>query len=69
MTVDQLIHIIAGTFVVVSVAFGYWVSPYFYLFTVFVGLNLVQSGFSGWCPMMTFLRRIGFKDAKACRSA
>lgn len=65
MVVDQLLHIIAGTFVVVSVALGYWVSPYFYLFTVFVGLNLLQSGFSGWCPMMTFLRWVGFKDIKA----
>lgn len=65
MVVDQLLHIIAGTFVVVSVALGYWVSPYFYLFTVFVGLNLLQSGFSGWCPMMTFLRWAGFKDIKA----
>lgn len=65
MVVDQLLHIIAGMFVVVSVALGYWVSPYFYLFTVFVGLNLLQSGFSGWCPMMTFLRWVGFKDIKA----
>jgi len=37
------------------------VSPYFFLFTAFVGLNLVQSAFSGWCPMMAFLRRAGFR--------
>ena len=43
------------------VVLGVFVSPYFFLFTVFVGLNLVQSAFSGWCPMMTFLRRAGFR--------
>jgi hypothetical protein len=63
MTIDNLLHLIAGTFIVVSVALGYFVSPYIYLFTVFVGLNLFQSGISHWCPMMTFLRLMGFRDA------
>lgn len=65
MIVDQLLHIIAGAFVVLSVALGFYVSPYFYLFTIFVGLNLMQSAFSNWCPMMTFLRWLGFKDMKS----
>lgn len=69
MTIEQLLRIIAGAFVVISVALGYWVSEYFYLFTAFVGLNLFQSGFSGWCPMMTFLRWMGFSDVKTCRTA
>jgi hypothetical protein len=47
---------------VISVLLGYYVSAYFYLFTVFVGLNLIQSAFSKWCPMMTILRRLGFKE-------
>jgi len=40
-----------------------YVHPYFLWFTLFVGLNLVQSAFTGWCPMMSFLRRLGVKDA------
>ena len=52
---------IAGFFVMLSVALGYWVSPYFFLFTAFVGLNLFQSSFSNWCPMMTLLKKAGVK--------
>ncbi len=61
MTVDRFLRMIAGFFVVLSVALGYYVSPYWYLFTVFVGLNLFQSAFTNWCPMMTFLRKAGVK--------
>ena len=63
MTIDNMLHLIAGFFVVLSVTLGYFISPYFYLFTGFVGLNLMQSAFSGWCPMMTFLRWMGFRNA------
>lgn len=59
MTIDRYLRLIAGTFVLLSVALGYWVSPYFFLFTAFVGLNLFQSGLTNWCPMMTFLRLLG----------
>ncbi len=62
MTVDRYLHVIAGAFVVVSLALGYWVSPYFYLFTAFVGLNLFQSGLTNWCLMSTILRKLGVKD-------
>lgn len=65
MTVDRLLHIIGGGFVFTSVALGYYVSPYFLLFTAFVGLNLFQSGFTGWCPMMAILRRLGVRDDAA----
>jgi hypothetical protein len=61
MTIDNMLHLIAGFFVVVSVFLGYYVSPYFFLFTGFVGLNLMQSAMSGWCPMMSFLRWAGFR--------
>ena len=63
MKVDNMLHLIAGTFIVLSTFLGYYVSPYFYLFTAFVGLNLMQSAFSGWCPMMTFLRWMGFQES------
>ena len=52
---------IAGAFVLASVALGHWVSPKWYLFTAFVGLNLFQSAFTNWCPMMSILRKLGVK--------
>lgn len=62
MTVDRYIRMIGGGFVVVSLALGYWVSPYWFLFTAFVGLNLFQSAFTDWCPMMSILRKSGVKS-------
>ena len=62
MTVDRYLRMIAGFFVLLSLALGYFVSPYWFLFTAFVGLNLFQSAFSNWCPMMTILRKLGAKD-------
>jgi hypothetical protein len=62
MTLDRYLHLIAGTFVVASLALGHWVNGYWYLFTAFVGLNLFQSAFTNWCPMMTFLRKLGVKS-------
>ena len=62
MTVDRLLRLIAGFFVMLSVLLAWLVSPYFLLFTAFVGLNLFQSAFTNWCPMMTFLRKLGAKD-------
>jgi hypothetical protein len=61
MTVERYIRIIAGTFVVVSLGLGYWVSPYWHLFTAFVGLNLFQSGITRWCLMEDILKKIGVK--------
>jgi len=59
MTVERTLRLIAGAFILVSLALGHWVNPYWYLFTAFVGLNLLQSGFSNWCPMMSILRKLG----------
>lgn len=59
MTMDRYLRLIAGAFVLASLALGYWVSPLWYLFTAFVGLNLFQSAFSNWCPMMTLLSKLG----------
>ncbi len=58
MTVERYLRVIAGLFVLVSLALGYWVNSYWFLFTAFVGLNLFQSGFTDWCPMMTILRKL-----------
>ena len=62
MTVDEGLRLVAGTFVVASVILGYLVSPYWFLFTVFVGLNLFQSAFSHRCPMMWMLKKVGLKN-------
>lgn len=59
MSLDRWLRLIAGTFVMLSVALGYWVNPNWYWFTAFVGLNLFQSAFTNWCPMMTLLRKLG----------
>ena len=59
MTTERWIRAIAGTFVLASLALGYLVSPYWHLFTAFVGANLLQSAFTRWCPMETFLARLG----------
>ena len=59
MTLEATLRLIAGAFVTASVVLGVYVSPYFFLFSIFVGLNLVQSAFTGWCPMMTILRKAG----------
>ena len=59
MTVDRALRLIAGAFVTLSVLLGIYVHPYFLWFTLFVGLNLFQSGFTNWCPMMTILRKSG----------
>ena len=59
MTLDRCLRMIAGAFVLASLALGYFVSPLWYLFTAFVGLNLFQSAFTNWCPMMTLLRKFG----------
>lgn len=62
MSVERYLRLIAGFIVFVSVALGYFYSPWWLLLTAFVGLNLFQSAFTSWCPMMTFLRRLGVKD-------
>ena len=66
MTVEKSLRAIAGAFILLSVALGAFVNPWFYAFTAFVGLNLLQSGFSNWCPMMWILRKAGVPDKASC---
>lgn len=61
MTVDEALRMIAGLFVMATVALGVWVNPWWFAFTAFVGLNLFQSAFTKWCPMMAILRKAGLK--------
>ncbi len=64
MTIERMLRAIAGAFVLASLALGYWVNPNWYWFTAFVGLNLFQSAFTNWCPMMWFLRKLGVGEAR-----
>jgi len=61
MTIDRYLRLIAGFFVLLSVALGHWVNPGWFWFTAFVGLNLFQSAFTNWCPMMYFLQKLGVR--------
>jgi Inner membrane protein YgaP-like, transmembrane domain len=61
MDTNRWLRLIAGLLVLVSLGLGYFVSPWWFLFTAFVGLNLFQSAFTNWCPMMTFLRKLGIR--------
>jgi hypothetical protein len=62
MNVERWIRVIAGTFVLTSLALGYYVSGYWFLFTAFVGLNLFQSGLTNWCLMEDILKKLGVSE-------
>lgn len=61
MTIEPMLRLIAGAFVIASVLLGMYVDARFLWFTVFVGANLFQSAFTGWCPMMAILKRVGVR--------
>lgn len=66
MTSWQLVRIFAGLFILLSLALGVpgsplFVSPWWLVFTAFVGVNLLQSGFTDWCPLEIILRRLGMR--------
>ncbi len=62
MNIERSLRAIAGFFIVASVLLAYYFSPYWLFFTAFVGLNLFQSAFTNWCPMITFLKKLGVKS-------
>ncbi|MBW7956950.1 MAG: DUF2892 domain-containing protein [Deltaproteobacteria bacterium] len=62
MTVERYLRLIAGVFILLSLFLSVLHSEYWLLFTAFVGLNLAQSSFTNWCPMMSFLKMLGVKD-------
>ncbi len=59
MTIDRILRIVAGFFVLLSLTLAHYVSPKWLYFTAFVGLNLFQSGFTQWCPMVAILKKLG----------
>lgn len=69
MTAEQIVRIVAGLFVMLSLALGYYHSPYWYWFTAFVGFNLFQSGFTRFCPLELMLNKSGMCGQPAQRQA
>jgi hypothetical protein len=61
MTLNNAVRALAGTMVLISVALVHFVSPWFLLFTIFIGLNLIQSAFTGFCPPEIVFRKLGLK--------
>jgi len=61
MTIERTLRLIAGFFILLSVVLAHYVSLWWLLFTAFVGLNLLQSGFTNWCPMMWILAKLGLQ--------
>jgi hypothetical protein len=62
LTINRYLRAMSGTFILISLALGHWVHPYWYFFTAFVGLNLLQSAFTNWCPMITILKKAGVPE-------
>jgi len=62
MTVNNAIRILAGSVVLLSLVLTYWVSEWFVLLTIFVGVNLIQSAFTGFCPAEMIFRKLGLRD-------
>ncbi len=65
MSLDRTVLAFAGVMVLLSVALTVWVSPYFLWFTVFIGANMLQSAFTGFCPAAMIFRKLGFKSGCA----
>ena len=65
MCIDRFVMRFAGTMVLLSLLLGHYVSPYWFWFTAFVGANLLQSSFTGFCPLAVVLRKVGMKSGAA----
>jgi len=65
MSIDRAVLAFAGTVVLVSLALGVWVSPYWFWLTAFVGANLLQSSITGFCPLAIILKKAGVKPGPA----
>ncbi len=65
MRLEDIVRAVAGSFVLVSLALGWWWHPAFLFFTAFVGLNLLQSAFTGFCPLERLVNRYRASRAEA----
>ena len=62
MNVDRWLRLIAGCMILLTLGLAVWHDQRWLYFTAFIGLNLAQSAFTNWCPMMTILRKLGVKE-------
>ncbi len=62
MSMERYLRVIAGSFILLSLGLVMFHSTYWLIFTAFIGINLFQSGFTNWCPMMNILRALGVKE-------
>lgn len=65
MTIERYLRMIAGIVILITLTLGHWLNPAWYLFTALVGLNLFQSAFTNWCPMMAVLKKLGVPNHSA----
>jgi hypothetical protein len=65
MSIDRIVLAVAGLFVFVSVTLGVYHHPYWFFFTAFVGFNLFQSAFTGFCPLAMILKKLGKQPGQA----
>jgi len=65
MTIDRVVFAVAGSFILISLLLAHYHSEYWLWFTAFVGANLFQSAFTGFCPMAMILKKLGFKPGSA----
>ena len=66
MTVDRIVHLVAGLMVLLGLALSHYVHPYWVVLPAFVGLNLAQSGITRFCPLALFLKKAGVKEDNCC---
>lgn len=62
MTIERAVRLLAGVMVLLATALVYWVSPWWLLLHCFIGLNLIQSSFTGFCPPEILFRRLGMRS-------
>ena len=65
MSIERIVFAVAGAFILISVLLGMYVSPYWLWFTAFVGANLLQSAFTGFCPLALILKKMGKESGRA----
>ena len=65
MSIDRMVMRVAGSFILISLALAHWHSPYWLWFTAFVGANLLQASFTGFCPLAIILKKLGVKPGCA----
>ena len=66
MKIEHKIRVLAGTMILLSLALAHWVSPWWLLLTAFVGVNLIQSAFTGFCPPEILLRKWSGSNEESC---